>query len=112
MRKTRVTAVAAGAALALALSACGSGGNGTGDGGSTSTPAFNAAVGHVYNPSETKGGTLKMANDANWDSLDGGDMYYGYAWNFSRLYLRSLVTFKSAPGKEANQLVPDLAESL
>jgi peptide/nickel transport system substrate-binding protein len=115
MRKTRVTAVAAGAALALALSACGSGSSDDGDGdggGSTSTPAFNAAVNKVYNPSDTKGGTLKMANDSDWDSLDGGDTYYGYSWNFSRNYLRSLVTFKSAPGAEANQLVPDLAESL
>jgi peptide/nickel transport system substrate-binding protein len=116
MRKTRVTAVAAGVALALALSACGSGGDDDkkdGDGGgSTNTPAFNAAVGHVYNPSDTKGGTLKMANDSDWDSLDGGDSYYGYGWNFGRLYMRSLVTFKSAPGAEANQLVPDLAESL
>jgi peptide/nickel transport system substrate-binding protein len=112
MRKTRVTAIAAGAVFALALSACGSGSGNDDDGGSTSTPAYNAAVGKVYNPSDTKGGTLKVANDADWDSLDGGDMYYGYAWNFSRLYLRSLVTFKSAPGAEANQLVPDLAESL
>ena len=112
MRKTRVTAVAAGAALALALSACGSGSSKDDGGASTSTPAFNAAVGKVYNPSDTKGGTLKMANDSDFDSLDGGDMYYGYAWNFSRLYLRSLVTFKAAPGKEANELVPDLAESL
>lgn len=113
MRKTRVTAVATGVAFALALSACGKGDDkGDGGGGSTSTPAFNAGVGKVYNPSDAKGGVLKMANDADWDSLDGGDMYYGYGWNFSRLYLRSLVTFKSAPGKEANQLVPDLAESL
>jgi peptide/nickel transport system substrate-binding protein len=113
MRKTRVTAVAASAALALVVTACGSGSSNDDDGGgSTSTPAYNAAVGKVYNPSDTKGGTLKMANDADFDSLDGGDMYYGYGWNFSRLYLRSLVTFKSAPGAEANQLVPDLAESL
>jgi peptide/nickel transport system substrate-binding protein len=113
MRKTRVTAVAAGAALALALSACGGGtDDGDGDGGGTSTPAYNAGVGNVFNPSDTKGGTLRMANDSDWDSLDGGDSYYGYGWNFSRLYLRSLVTFKSAPGAEANQLVPDLAESL
>jgi peptide/nickel transport system substrate-binding protein len=108
----RVTAVAAGAALALALSACGGGTDDDSDGGGTSTPEYNAGVNNVFNPSDTKGGTLKMANDADWDSLDGGDMYYGYGWNFSRNYLRSLVTFKSAPGAEANQLVPDLAESL
>ena len=31
-------------------------------------------------------------------------------WNFARLYGRSLMMFKSAPGKRAIQLVPDLAE--
>ena len=111
MKTTRVTAIAAGLALAVGLSACGGGGNDD-DGGSTSTPAFNAGVNQVYNPSDTKGGTLKMANDADWDSLDPGDMYYGYAWNFSRNYVRSLVTFKAAPGAKSNEIVPDLAEGL
>jgi peptide/nickel transport system substrate-binding protein len=111
MKTTRVTAIAAGLALAVGVSACGGGGSDDGN-GSTSTPAFNAGVNQVFNPSDTKGGTLKMANDADWDSLDPGDTYYGYSWNFSRNYVRSLVTFKSAPGEKSNELVPDLAESL
>ena len=64
------------------------------------------------NPSDKKGGTIKMANSDDWDTLDPGETYYGFAWNFVRVYGRALLMFKPAPGKEANQLVPDLAESL
>ncbi len=71
---------------------------------------FNAALTNVVNPSETKGGTLKFANSGDWDTLDPGETYYGYSWNFARLYGRSLLMFKVAPGKESNELVPDLAE--
>jgi peptide/nickel transport system substrate-binding protein len=108
-RRPLSTAVAVGTVLALALSACG---GDDGDDNSTTEAAYNAGVGKVFNPSDTKGGTLRMANDADFDSLDGGDMYYGYGWNFVRLYGRALVMFKSAPGEEGNKLIPDLAESL
>jgi peptide/nickel transport system substrate-binding protein len=52
-----------------------------------------------------------MANSGDWDSLDPADTYYGYSWNFARLYGRPLMMFKSAPGAEGATLVPDLAES-
>ncbi|MFL6027962.1 MAG: ABC transporter substrate-binding protein [Friedmanniella sp.] len=106
--------VAAGAATALLLSACGGGGGSTtqGSGSSSSGSAFNAALTGPVNPSETKGGTLKFANSGDWDTLDPGETYYGYSWNFARLYGRSLLMFKAAPGKEGNELVPDLAEGL
>lgn len=107
MRTT--SAIAAATAIALGLAACGSGG---GNGGGNSVAEFNAGVGKVFNPSDTKGGTLKMANNADWDSLDPGDTYYGYSWNFARNYGRALLSFKSAPGEQSNELVPDLAESL
>ncbi|MCW2882907.1 MAG: ABC-type dipeptide transport system periplasmic component-like protein [Sphaerisporangium sp.] len=117
-RKTTLAVTALGAALALGLSACG--------GGTASTPSqsgaasagggakgeFNAALTQVFNPSDKKGGILKFANAGDWDSLDPGDTYYGYSWNFIKLYGRSLVMFKPAPGKESSQLVPDLAENL
>ncbi|MDH2430690.1 ABC transporter substrate-binding protein [Sphaerisporangium sp. TRM90804] len=116
-RKTTLGLTALGAALSLALSACG--------GGATSTPsqtgaapagappaAFNAAVTQVFNPSDKKGGIIKFANAGDWDSLDPADTYYGYSWNFARLYGRTLVMFKPAPGDAGNELVPDLAESL
>jgi len=96
------------AGMATMLVACGGGPTPAG-GGSTSPPA-SAPAG--INPSEAKGGTLRFANSGDWDSLDPADTYYTYAWNFARLYGRSLVTFRSAPGAEGAELVPDLAESL
>jgi len=95
------------------LAACGGGGasNQQGSSNQSSQAAFNAALTSVVNPSDKKGGTLKFANPGDWDNIDPGDTYYGYAWNFARLYGRSLMMFKSAPGKEGNTLVPDLAEA-
>lgn len=46
------------------------------------------------------------------DSLDPGNTYYGWVNNFSRLYGRTLTTFKPAAGREGLEVVPDLAESL
>ncbi|HET9142804.1 MAG TPA: ABC transporter substrate-binding protein, partial [Actinophytocola sp.] len=117
MINKRVTiGVAATAAVALALTACGgtkSGGtDNNSSSGSTNTAAFNAALGQVFNPSDKKGGIIKLANPDDWDSVDPGDTYYGYSWNFARLYTRSLLMFKVAPGKASEELVPDLAESL
>jgi peptide/nickel transport system substrate-binding protein len=96
------------------VSACGGGGGTStnqGSGEQTGSSGFNAASTAVVNPSETKGGTLRFANSGDWDTLDPGETYYAYSWNFARLYGRSLMMFKSAPGKEGNTLVPDLAES-
>ena len=116
MRRTRrLTAVALGAVAAVALAAC----------GGPSTTGQRQRRRHrrrrrrstrptrtVYNPSDQKGGTLRIANSGDWDSLDPADTYYAYSWNFVRLYGRSLVMFKSAPGAEGATLVPDLAETL
>jgi peptide/nickel transport system substrate-binding protein len=106
--------VAAGAAAALLLSACGGGAasNNQGTGTNSTGAAFNAALTSIVNPAETKGGTLKFANSGDWDTLDPGETYYGYSWNFARLYGRSLLMFKAAPGSASNELVPDLAEGL
>jgi len=111
MRRSRpaVAMVAASAALTLALQACG------GDGSSntsTTTAEFDAAVGKVFNPSDAKGGTIRMANSGDWDSLDPADTYYAYSWDFIRYYGRSLLMFAPAPGAEGTKLVPDLAEAL
>ena len=117
MRRTTIAVAAVGATLAMGLSACG-GGTGTtsnqagGQSAAGQTAKFNAAVDGVVNPSDKKGGTLKFANSGDWDSLDGADTYYAYSWNFIRLYARTLLMFKSGPGKEGNTLVPDLAEGL
>ena len=117
-RKSLVGVVALGAALTMGLAACGSStGNSSnsnngnsGNGGSVAAP--DAAVGKIYNPSDVKGGTLRIANPGDFDSTDPADTYYGYVWNFIRLYTRSLVTFNPKPGADSTKLVPDLAESL
>jgi peptide/nickel transport system substrate-binding protein len=110
MMKKRMVVVASGAALALVMTAC-SGGAKTG----TSTPgggttAANAAVGKVFQPSTTKGGTLRFGMPGDWDSVDPGDTYYGLSWNFLRNYARTLTVFKAGVG--APTVVPDLAETL
>jgi peptide/nickel transport system substrate-binding protein len=115
-RKRMTAAIAAGAAIAMALAACGgtsSGGNApTGGNDANNTPKFNAGLGKNFNPSTKKGGIIKMATATDWDSLDGGDQYYGFAWDFGRLYSRTLVMFKPVAGKDSAQLVPDMAEKL
>ncbi|WP_030452362.1 ABC transporter substrate-binding protein [Herbidospora cretacea] len=120
MKKKALVVSAAGAVLALALSACGGGGTPANEGGGTSAPAasaggaagFNAGLENVTNPSDAKGGTLKMAVTEDWDSIDPGDTYYGMSWNLLRIYGRPLVTYNPAPGAKGRELVPDLAENL
>jgi peptide/nickel transport system substrate-binding protein len=104
--RRRIAVVALGAVASLALAACGGGTS-----SSSSSGAAPAANG-IANPSDVTGGTIRMANSGDWDSLDPADTYYGYSWNFIRLYGRALVMFKSAPGKDGATLVPDLAETL
>ena len=64
----------------------------------------------VVNPSDKKGGTLKLGHAGRRDSFDPGDTYYGYSGTSPRYYARTLVTFKPAPGKDGLELVPDLAD--
>jgi peptide/nickel transport system substrate-binding protein len=104
-------ALAAATAFALVLTGCGSGKTTTTTNNGAKA-SFNAANGHIFNASDKKGGTLTFANSGDWDSLDPADTYYGYSWNFIRLYTRSLVMFKPAPGDAGTQLIPDLATSL
>jgi len=106
---------AAGVALALGLSACAGGTTpktDTGGTGSTVKDAFNAGLTTVFNPSDKKGGIIKFADEAAPDTLDPGETYYGYSWDFVRVYGRALTMFKPAPGKASAELVPDLAEAL
>ncbi len=107
--RRRFAVIALGAVAALTLAACGGGGSSSGgsSGGSAGTDA-----GGVHNQSDVTGGTLRFANSGDWDSLDPADTYYAYSWNFARLYGRSLVMFKSAPGADGATLVPDLAQTL
>ncbi|NUP77213.1 MAG: ABC transporter substrate-binding protein, partial [Nonomuraea sp.] len=114
--RSKASAIAVTAALAVVVSACGGGGGAksTSGSGGDEKPAskYNAGVTEIINPSEKVGGTLHMGMPGDFDSVDPGDMYYGYAWNFARLYTRALTMFKPVPGEEGLQLVGDLAEGL
>ncbi len=113
MKKTRILVTAAAATLALGVSACsGNSSNGSANNTGSATAEANAAINKVFKPSDTKGGTLRFGMAGDWDSVDPGDTYYGLSWNFLRNYARTLVVFKSAPGAEGTNLVPDLATSL
>src|SRR5215510_9331717 len=112
MNKRLVTAVAVATAFTLGMTACSKSPGTTTNNNAPATPAFNAAIGKVYNPSTKKGGIVKMAISSDWDSIDPGDTYYGLSWNLVRLYGRALVMFKPVPGADGNKLVPDLAETL
>jgi peptide/nickel transport system substrate-binding protein len=113
--RTGAAVVAAGVAFAVVLAACSS------NGGTTTAPpssgagaatGFNAATGgKVYNPSTKKGGTLKLVSDSDADSYDPVRFYYAWMFNFSRFYLRTLVTEDDNPGDKSLKLVNDLAAS-
>ncbi|MCW2915491.1 MAG: transporter substrate-binding protein [Actinomycetia bacterium] len=102
-------AVALGAVASLVLAACGGGSNSSSGGSSTGSGTFNQASKGWVNQSSHTGGTLRMLRTGDFDSLDPGNMYYATAWNFSRLYARPLLTFKSQPGDASLDIVPDLA---
>jgi len=109
--------VAGTAAFALVLSACGGGGStpktGTSS-GAAGASGFNAGSGGgIVNPSDKKGGTLKMANSSDIDSMDPARQYYAWAWNYSKsYYARTLITNQPKPGKDGLSLVPDLATDM
>ncbi len=107
-RQRRTYAVAIAAALALAATACGNG-TGRGDDGNG---AFNGALTSIENASDHKGGTLRFAFSSDFDSIDPGNTYYAYSWNFDHYIGRTLLAYKPAPGKDGQQIVPDLATGL
>lgn len=107
MRKSKLIALAAGAiAVATGASACGSSSSGAVN---SSASSFNAGMTTIVNPSTHQGGVLRMALISDWDSVDPGNTYYAFSWDFLRLYGRSLLTWKQDPGSAGLQLVPDLA---
>jgi peptide/nickel transport system substrate-binding protein len=113
----RTGALVAGAVTAtLVLSACGSGSssdNTSNNNGQKGAGGFNAALTGVVNPSDKKGGTLKLTNHDNPDSYDPVRAYYANIWNFMKgYYVRTLVTNQAKPGEEGLALTPDLATEL
>ncbi|WP_416071497.1 ABC transporter substrate-binding protein [Streptomyces sp. ME02-8801-2C] len=110
MRRSALAAVAAIGSASLVLAGCSKADDGKTDDG-TKAAGANAATTGVVNVSDQKGGTVTYELSDVPDSFDPGNTYYGYMFNFSRLYARSLMTFKPGPGQKGNELVPDLAES-
>ncbi|MFI6576221.1 ABC transporter substrate-binding protein [Nocardiopsis sp. NPDC050513] len=110
MRKRTLGFVALGAAASIFLSACG-GGDGSG-GGDAAGAGFNAGESEIVNPSDATGGTLRYAIQADFDSVDPGNTYYGFSWNFSRYYARTLLAYNPEPGENATDLVPDMAAGM
>jgi peptide/nickel transport system substrate-binding protein len=70
----------------------------------------NQGVDGIRAPSDETGGTLRVVT-GDLDSLDPQRSYLPGVWNLMRLYVRTLVTYSSEPGK-THQLVPDLATDL
>jgi peptide/nickel transport system substrate-binding protein len=105
--RTAARAVAVLAALATFAAGCSGGG-----GGNREYQPGNKGLTEVRNPSDAKGGELKLVNSSDVDSLDPARAYYGYVHNMMRLYLRTLVTFAPKPGEAGTELVPDLATDL
>jgi peptide/nickel transport system substrate-binding protein len=95
-------------AAVFALAAC----EGSGPGAGSAPAGYGAALGSVVNPSAHKGGTIIVDDSSTPDSTDPGNTYNGPVSDLVRLYGRSLLTYRSAPGVAGNQLVPDLATSL
>lgn len=113
MNSRKATAVLALAtALALGASACSSSDKTTDNKGTGTSAGTDAALTQVVNKSDKAGGTVSYEHSDVPDSLDPGNTYYGWVQNFSRLYGRTLVTFKPAAGAEGLQIVPDLATGL
>lgn len=111
-RKTAAASAVVVAAL-LTTAACGGGGGSKdGNGADGKGPGFNAANSKVLNASDKKGGTLKYIGTQDADSWDPQRGYYGFMWDFARYYTRTLISYKPAPGKESEELVPDLATGL
>jgi peptide/nickel transport system substrate-binding protein len=92
---------------ALGLAACG----GSSTSSTPTSAGFNAASTAVVNSSTHAGGTI-IYNDTTWpDSLDPGNTYYAFNWNFTRLYATPLMTYASCTGTCGLKLVPALATS-
>jgi peptide/nickel transport system substrate-binding protein len=100
---------AAAAAVVLAVTSCSSSKGGT---AGTSSAAYNAGITGVVNASTHAGGTVAYQLSSTPDSMDPGNTYYAFMWDFSRLYARALTTFATQPGTAGLKLVPDLATSL
>jgi peptide/nickel transport system substrate-binding protein len=99
------------AVLAIAAAACGGSSNKSSSSGSSSSPSASAAAGEdaIYQPSDQKGGTLRILASSDCDYWDPQRTYYANCWNMQRLINRTLMMYDTKPGKAGAKVVPDLA---
>ncbi|GGN74181.1 peptide ABC transporter substrate-binding protein [Streptomyces albiflavescens] len=71
---------------------------------------WDAAVGATVNPSDRRGGTLRLVSSADVDSLDPARTYYVWVWLLQRMLNRTLMAYPTEPGPAGLVPVPDLAE--
>jgi peptide/nickel transport system substrate-binding protein len=79
---------------------------------SSGSAAFDAGNTSIVNASDATGGTLNYGMTNQFDSVDPGNTYYAFSWNFSRLYAVPLLSYNPAPGKAGENLVPGLATGM
>jgi peptide/nickel transport system substrate-binding protein len=105
--------ILAGTSIAVAgltmLAACGGGSSSNSSNGSTAYSAGNTSI---VNASNATGGVLNYALSSAGDSIDPGNTYYAFSWDFSRLYASPLLSYKPAPGNDGLTLEPSLATGL
>ncbi len=112
-RKQAFAITAVIAALSLTAACGGNDGDKKTEGkGGDGKAAFNLATTTMVNPSDAKGGELKLWSPQDVDYLDPARAYYGFVWDIQRLYVRQLLAYDSKPGEAGSKLVPDLAEAL
>lgn len=104
MKRSNLIGLALGCVGLSLIAACGGS-----SGGSASNAAYSAANTSVINASDATGGTLNFAMANAPDSVDPGNTYFAWSWDFVRLYARPMLTYKPVPGTDGLNLVPDLA---
>jgi peptide/nickel transport system substrate-binding protein len=116
-RRVMVATVAGTAAVAL-VAACSSsksgGGGASGGASSSSATSANAGPGmnKVIQPGyTTKGGTVNILSDANFEHLDPVNNYVTNSGELGRLIYRTLTFIKDTPGQPP-KIEPDLAQNL
>ncbi|MFE7773297.1 ABC transporter substrate-binding protein [Streptomyces sp. NPDC057445] len=113
---TKRTQLALAAALVTAVtivaSGCSQATRKADGGGGGKNPAA-ANEGRILGGTPAKGGTLTVLSNQDFAHLDPARNWVMPTMDFgTRLLYRTLVTFKSEPGKVGSQLVPDLATDL
>ncbi|HWC81128.1 MAG TPA: ABC transporter substrate-binding protein [Pseudonocardiaceae bacterium] len=107
MKRRKLISVALACAGLCLVSACGGSSS-----SSSGSAAFDAGNTSIVNASDATGGTLNYGMTNQFDSVDPGNTYYAFSWNFSRLYAVPLLSYNPAPGKAGENLVPGLATGM